>query len=279
MGATRRMRCVPSIVHVVHPAPTIAVVALSGALAAILRQQAGLAVPDLRMVLTVTAVFGSQVFTGALNDWADRDRDAIAQPSKPIPSGRVPPRAALTLAMLGLMLQVAASVPLGTPAFVLGLTASGSAAAYNLWLSRTPWSVVPYLVSFGLLPAWIAAGVAVPVERVLAACLLVGPFAAAAHLANTVRDFDADAAAGSRNLAQTLGRRWAFRLAWGLAMAVGITVGIAFAADGRLDPLVAGLGITGLAAVAQGIASPGRLWAGMLVAAVAWTAGWAFGSG
>lgn len=279
MDATRTIRSVPSIVRVVHPAPTIAVVALSGALAAILRQQAGLAVPDLRVVLTVTAVFGSQVFTGALNDWADRHRDAIAQPSKPIASGRVHPRAALTLAMFGLMVQVAASIPLGGTAFLLGLVASGSAAAYNLWLSRTPWSVLPYLVSFGLLPAWVAAGVAVPLERVLAACLLVGPFAAAAHLANTIRDFDVDEAVGSRNLAQTLGRRWGFRLAWALAMAVGLTVGIAFAADGRLDPLVGVLGIIGLAAVIQGIASPTRLWAGMLVAAVAWTAGWAFGSG
>ena len=269
----------PSIVRVVHPAPTIAVIALSGALTVILRQQAGLAVPDLRVLLTVTAVFGSQVFTGALNDWADRARDAIAQPSKPIPSGRIHPRTALTLALLGLMVQVGASVPLGWATLLLGLVASGSAAVYNLWLSRTPWSVLPYLVSFGLLPAWVAAGAAVPVERVLAACLLVGPFAAAAHLANTIRDFDADAAVGSRNLAQTLGREWAFRLAWGLAVAVGLAVGVAFAAGGRLDPLVAALGITGLAAVVQGIASPGRLWAGMLVAAVAWTAGWAVGSG
>ena len=278
MGAKRRMPSVLPFVRLVHPAPTIAVVALSAALAAILRDQAALALPDVRVVLTVTAVLGSQLFTGALNDWADRGRDAIAQPSKPIPTGLVTPRAALVMALLGLATQVAASLPLGSTALVVGLLASGSAAAYNLWLSRTPWSVVPYLVSFGLLPAWIAAGVAVPIERVLPACVLVGPFAAAAHLANTVRDFEADAAVGSRNLAQTLGRRWAFTFAWTLAMAVGITVGVVFAAGGRLDPVVTGLGVVGLASVIQGIAGPERLWLGMLVAAVAWTAGWAIGS-
>ena len=37
-------------------------------------------------------------------------------------------------------------------ALVLGLLAVGSALAYDLWLSRTVASFVPYLVSFGLLP-------------------------------------------------------------------------------------------------------------------------------
>jgi hypothetical protein len=35
------------------------------------------------------------------------------------------------------------------------------------------------------------------------------------------------------------------------------------------------LGVAGLGAVAQGIAGPQRLWAGMLVAAVCWTTSWA----
>jgi 1,4-dihydroxy-2-naphthoate octaprenyltransferase len=147
--------------------------------------------------------------------------------------------------------------------------------AYNLWLSRTPFSVVPYLVSFGILPLWIAAGVGVDLERVAAAPLLVGPFAAAAHLANTLRDFDADARLGSGNLAQALGRANAFRLAWGLSMAVGILVGGALLVGGAVTPATLGLGIVGLAGIAQGIAGPARLWAGMLVAAVSWTAAWA----
>jgi 4-hydroxybenzoate polyprenyltransferase len=270
---------VPPIVRLVHPAPTIAVVALSAALAGILRLQAATPVPDFRVILIVLAVLGSQILTGALNDWADRDRDRVAQPRKPIPSGLVGPKAALAVAALGAAIQVAASIPLGLAALLLGLAASASAVAYNLWLSRTPWSVLPYVISFGLLPPWVAAGVGVPIERVLAASLLVGPFAAAAHLANTLRDFEADAALASRSLAQVLGRRRAFSLAWALAMAVGVAVGIAFALGGSLDLPVLGLGLAGLVAVGQGIAGPGRLWGGMLVAAVAWTAAWALGSG
>jgi 4-hydroxybenzoate polyprenyltransferase len=270
---------VPPIVRLVHPAPTIAVVALSAALAGILRLQAATPLPDFRAILIVLAVLGSQILTGALNDWADRDRDRVAQPTKPIPSGLVEPNAALAVAALGAAIQVVASIPLGLAALLLGLAASASAVAYNLWLSRTPWSVLPYVISFGLLPPWVAAGVGVPIERVLAASVLVGPFAAAAHLANTLRDFEADAALSSRSLAQALGRRRAFALAWALAMAVGVAVGTAFALGGSLDQPVLLLGLAGLAAVGQGIAGPGRLWGGMLVAAVAWTAAWALGSG
>lgn len=266
------------LVRLIHPAPTVAVVTLSAALGAILSAQAGVAL-GWRLLLTTLAVLGSQVLTGALNDWADRDRDGLAQRSKPIAAGSVTPRSALALAGFGLALQVAASIPLGWPALVLGLVAAGSAVAYNLWLSRTPFSVVPYLVSFGLLPLWVAAGVGVPIERVAAAPLLVGPFAAAAHLANTLRDFDADAGVGSHNLAQTMGRRAAFALAWSMAMAVGIGVGISFVLGGKAGAPTTLLGVAGLLAVGQGIAGPHRLWIGMLAAAVCWTAAWALGTG
>lgn len=272
------MTVVVGLVRLIHPAPALAVIALSAALGTILSAQSGLPL-GVRLLLTTLAVAGSQILTGALNDWADRDRDALAQPKKPIPSGAASPRAALLVAAFGALLQVAASVPLGGLAMVLGLLASASAVAYNLVLSRTPLSVLPYLVSFGALPLWVAAGVGVELERVAAAPLLVGPFAAAAHLANTVRDFDVDARIGSRNLAQVLGRRMAFTLAWALAMAVGATVGIALLVGGPVAPAALGLGLAGLVAVALGIAGPERLWIGMLVAAVCWTAAWALATG
>jgi 4-hydroxybenzoate polyprenyltransferase len=268
------MRSVVGVVRLIHPAPAAAVVALSAALGAILAAQSG-AVPGWRLALTTLAVAGSQILTGALNDWADRDRDRVAQPSKPIPSGLVAPAVALVVAGAGAAIQLAASLPLGPLPLLLGATASASAVAYDLWLSRTPFSVVPYLVSFGLLPLWVAAGVGVDLGRVAAAPVIVGPFAAAAHLANTLRDFDVDARVGSRNLAQTLGRARAFRLAWGLVVGVGLGVGAALLVAGSVAPASLGLGVVGLGAVLQGIAGPQRLWAGMLVAAVCWTAAWA----
>ena len=268
-----------ALVRLVHPAPALAVVSLSAALAAILSVEAGASPFTGRVLLVTLSVLGSQIVTGATNDWADRERDAIAQPSKPIPAGEVAPSTALGVAGVGLLLQVGASLPLGTPAFLLGLVAVASAIAYDLWLSRTPASFVPYLVSFAALPLWIATGVGVPLERVAPAAAMVGPFAVAAHLANTLKDFDGDAAVRSRNLAQRLGRTRASALALALGLGVGIAAGIGLGVSGRLGLPSLLLGAVGLLAVVQGIGSAHRLWAGMLVAAVSWTAAWALATG
>jgi 4-hydroxybenzoate polyprenyltransferase len=266
-------------IRLVHPAPTAAVTALSGALGAILVLQAGSTIGE-AWALTVAAVLGSQVFTGATNDLVDRGRDeAAGRVDKPLAGGDISAEGALWVASIGLALQLAASLRLGTLPLALGAVATLSALAYNLWLSRTPLSVVPYLVSFGILPLWVAAGVGVPLERVVGAVPLVAPFAAAAHLVNVTRDHDLDAAAGSRSIAQVLGRERSLWLAYGLAMAVGIGIGAAFAIGGRITAGSLVLGLIGLGAVAQGAGSPRRLWYGMLLAAVCWTAAWAMSTG
>lgn len=265
--------------RLIHLAPSVAVTALSAVLGGVLLSQAGEVIGE-RWWVTVLAVAGSQVFVGSTNDIVDRARDVAAGRSdKPLAAGDLSVGGALWVASLGLGVQLAASLRLGTLPLLLGLAAVASALTYNFWLSRTPFSVLPYILSFGLLPLWVAAGVGIPLERVALTPLLVAPFAAAGHLANAVRDFDADAALGSRNLAQVLGRRVAFFLAWGLAMAVGAAVGVAFAVGNRLDPVGAALGLAGLVAVAQGIGGPTRLWGGLLIAAVLWTAAWAIASG
>ncbi|HLE88650.1 MAG TPA: UbiA family prenyltransferase [Candidatus Limnocylindria bacterium] len=268
----------PAAVRLIHPAPAGAVVLLSAALGAILSTQAGLPLGE-RWLLVILSVAGSQIFTGATNDIADRERDATARPEKPLPAGGLSLSGALWVASAGLALQLVTSWRLGGLPLALGAAASGSALAYNLALSRTPLSPLPYLVSFGLLPAWIAAGIGVPLERVLPAIPLLAPFAIAAHLANTLRDFEVDAAGGSRSLAQVLGRDASQRLAVGLALAVGLGFGVALLAGGRGTAPTIGLGVVGLVAVAQGLTGARRLWYGLLVAAVCWTAAWALSTG
>jgi 4-hydroxybenzoate polyprenyltransferase len=262
-----------AIVRLIHPAPAGAVVGLSAVLAAIIGLQVG--APGWRIALVVLAVAGSQIATGAMNDWADRDRDLAARPEKPIPNGELTPGTALEVAGLGIALQLAASIPLGPLPTLLGAVAVASALLYDLWLSRTPLSVLPYLVSFGVLPAWIASGVGAPLERVLPVIPLVAPFAVAAHLANTLRDWDADAAYGSRSLAQVIGRPASLALALVLAIGVGMVVAAVLAASGRLGPIAGVLGVIGLVAVTQGIRGARALWYGILLAAVAWSAAWA----
>jgi len=272
------MRPMPAAIRLIHPAPALAVVIVTAALGAILASQAGVPIGE-RWLLTVLAVAGSQVFTGATNDIADRFRDATVRPEKPLPAGELSLNAAAWIASIGLAVQLVASLRTGTLPLALGVLASGSALAYNLFLSRTPLSPLPYLISFGLLPVWIAAGIGIPIERVLPAIPLVAPFAMAAHLANTLRDFEADAAGASRSLAQVLGRRASRLLAAGLTLAVGLGVGGALLVGGRATPASVGLGVTGLVAVALGTSTERRLWYGILLAAVCWTAAWALSTG
>lgn len=74
----------------------------------------------------------------ALNDWADRDIDAVERPHRPLPSGRIAPGAALTaasgLTAAGLALAAAA----GRPALATATALAGAVWAYDLHLKNTP---------------------------------------------------------------------------------------------------------------------------------------------
>ena len=264
--------------RVIHPAPALAVTLVAAALVGILSLQAD-APLDVRAALIVASVAAAQVATGAINDWVDRDRDRRAGRNKPIADGELDARTALGLGIGALAVQLGTSAMLGPGTLALAAAVSASAQLYNLVLSRTPLSVLPYLVSFGLLPAWIASAIDVPLERVLAASALALPLAAAAHLANALMDFGPDAAEGSRDLAQVLGRGPSRLLAAGLALAAGIGVVLGFAAEAPAQPASVGLGALGIVAVAQGVGDDRRLWYGLLVAAVLWTVAWAVSSG
>ncbi|MGW7199970.1 SCO3242 family prenyltransferase [Streptomyces chryseus] len=74
----------------------------------------------------------------ALNDWADRAEDAVDRPHRPIPSGRVTPRAALAasgaLTAAGLALAAGA----GRPALAVASGLAATIWAYDLRLKHTP---------------------------------------------------------------------------------------------------------------------------------------------
>ncbi len=263
----------PPLIRVIHPAPAAAVVLLSCALALIL--DAGAGFDGGHIALVVLAVTGSQLLTGALNDWADRDRDAATGQAKPIPAGMVTPRTALRIAGAGALLQLAASLALGPAFLALGAVAATSAVAYDLLLSRSPASFVPYLVSFGILPLWIATGVGAPADRVVAAMPLAAAFAVAAHLANTLRDWKLDVAAGSRSVAHVLGRHRSRHVASAITFLVGVGVGAAVILGERGNGPAAAAWTVGIAAVVIGGTAERALWPGQLIAAVAWTVAWA----
>jgi UbiA prenyltransferase family len=75
----------------------------------------------------------------ALNDWADREVDALERPARPIPSGRVTPTAALAVAagLTGAGLGIAAAAG-GRRALAVAAPLTAAVWSYDLWLKRTP---------------------------------------------------------------------------------------------------------------------------------------------
>ncbi|MFG3496865.1 SCO3242 family prenyltransferase [Streptomyces sp. NPDC047928] len=104
--------------------------ALAGATAAGLR-------PDRNTALAIGASLCLYEAGMALNDWADRDEDAADRPHRPLPSGRITPRAALTASAA----LTATGLALAARAGRAPLTVAGALAtavwAYDLGLKHT----------------------------------------------------------------------------------------------------------------------------------------------
>ncbi|HSK28241.1 MAG TPA: UbiA family prenyltransferase, partial [Jiangellales bacterium] len=87
----------------------------------------------------------------ALNDYADRDLDAVERPERPIPSGRVSPRLALGLAAgltaVGVAVAGAAG---GRPALRTGLPLAAAVWTYDLVAKRGPAGPVVMSTARGL---------------------------------------------------------------------------------------------------------------------------------
>ncbi len=156
----------------------------------------------------------------AANDWCDRKVDAINEPHRPIPSGRIPGRWGLwiALAMSVLSLFVGWQLgPWGFAATVVGVLAAWAYSAEPVRLKRSGWWG-PGLVgiSYETLP-WITGAVVLsagaPDLRIVLVAVLYG---IGAHGIMTLNDFKAlegDRQMGVNSLPVTLGPRKAAQVA------------------------------------------------------------------
>jgi protoheme IX farnesyltransferase len=190
-----------SLFRACHPEPTIAVTVIAALLAW------GVGHPPTGVVTVTLTVATSQLATGWLNDALDAPRDAHAgRADKPAANGEVSRptigRAAL-LAALATPLIAATGAP--APAVLLATLGLLSALLYDWPLKSTAFSVLPYAISFGALPAFIVSalpGAPAPPAWLVTAGALLG---AGAHFANALPDLDADARTGVRGLPHRLG--------------------------------------------------------------------------
>jgi 4-hydroxybenzoate polyprenyltransferase len=152
------------------------------------------------------AVGATQLSVGWVNDWLDAPRDRVAgRGDKPIATGAVGRR---TVGVAGLVASLAVpflALPFGLRPTLILSVAGVSALLYDWPLKSTVFSVVPYLVTFGLLPAFVITalpGDPPPPAWLIAAGALLG---GGAHFANVLPDLDDDAATGVHGLPHRLG--------------------------------------------------------------------------
>ena len=175
------------------------------------------------LVLGLGVVLAGPVVCGmsqAANDWCDRHVDAINEPNRPIPSGRIPGRWGLWIALVMSIFAALLGLALGPWGFGATLVAIAAAWAYSvepIRLKRSGWWG-PGLVglSYESLPWFTGAAVlsaGAPSWPIVIVALLYG---IGAHGIMTLNDFKAlegDRQMGVNSLPVTLGPERAAKLA------------------------------------------------------------------
>ncbi len=170
----------------------------------------------------------------AVNDWFDRHVDAINEPNRPIPSGRIPGNWGLRIAIIGTVLSLFVSWAAGLWVFAgtcLGLVCAWIYSAPPLRLKADGWWG-PALVALtyeGLTWFTGASVMQGSLPRV-AVLVTLGLYSLGAHGIMTLNDFKAiegDTATGVRSLPVVLGVRKAALLACAvMATPQAIVVGL-----------------------------------------------------
>ena len=156
----------------------------------------------------------------AVNDWFDRDVDAINEPNRPIPSGRIPGRWGLYVAYAWTALSLAVATLLGPAGFVASVIGLALAWAYSAPPLRLKmngwWGNTAVAACYEGLPWFTGAAImaaAVPDWRVITIAAL---YSVGAHGIMTLNDFksiEGDTRMGIQSIPVQLGAGNAAKLA------------------------------------------------------------------
>lgn len=167
----------------------------------------------------------------AVNDWFDRHVDAINEPGRPIPSGRIGGRWGLYIALIGTVLSAGVALALGIWVFVAGLVGLALAWAYSAppFRFKTSGWTGPAVVGFtyeGL--SWFTGAAvmlgALPSYQVL---IVLSLYSIGAHGIMTLNDFKAvegDRETGLKSLPVTMGVSGAAKYACAIMAAAQVAV-------------------------------------------------------
>ena len=176
---------------------------------------AGLPMGGRWLVVAAGVALAGPLVTGtsqAANDWFDRHVDAINEPGRPIPSGRVPGRAGLWIAFAWTALSLLVAATLGRWAFgaaVIGLALAWAYSAPPVRLKQNGWwGNLACAACYEGLPWFTGAAImagALPSPHIVLAAFL---YSAGAHGIMTLNDFksvEGDRLTGIRSLPVILG--------------------------------------------------------------------------
>ena len=240
-----------------HPGPTVSVTVL----ALVIGVAVGL--PPFEIVILGFVILTGQASIGLSNDWLDAERDrAVGRRDKPVALGLVRTETVRAWAVGTAVASMAASVLLGPSAAIVNIVFLASAWSYNLGLKGTPFSVVPYLVSFGLLPLIVTFSLPDAAPAAWWAIGMGALLGAAAHFANVLPDLDDDRRTGIRGLPHRLGRTASGFLVCGCLVAASALAVVGLDDEVRWVGwivLAATTGIAAVCAVLLSTRSPTRL--------------------
>ena len=141
----------------------------------------------------------------AINDYYDREIDAINEPKRPIPSGRISPQSAVIFTVALSVLGLASSWQISMGAFIIAVFGWAVMMAYSMWGKRTGFLgnlMVSSCISLPFIYGGLISG------KILASL----SFSLLAFLSNTGReitkgivDIQGDKSAGVRTIAVTRG--------------------------------------------------------------------------
>jgi 4-hydroxybenzoate polyprenyltransferase len=200
-----------------HPGPSVAVTIITVGLGL------GAGLDAERLVFLGLAMLVGQLSVGLSNDWIDAERDsAVGRKDKPIALGWISAPVVRNAALVCAVLMILFAVPLGWKAELVLVLAVAAAWIYNAGVKKTVFSIVPYLVGFGALPAIATLARPVPAAPALWALGVGALLGGAAHFANTLPDLDDDAATGVAGLPQRIGRGAASALTYAILLGASV---------------------------------------------------------
>ncbi len=181
----------------------------------------------------------------AVNDWFDRHVDALNEPNRPIPSGRIPGRWGLIIAVVWTIASLALGAALGETvlaATVVGLALAWAYSAPPLRLKQNGWyGNAAVAISYEGLAWFTGAAVMLATWPDWRIVLLGALYSVGAHGIMTLNDFksvDGDRQMGVRSLPAMLGTDRAAQLAcWVMALPQVVVIALLVAWDRPLHAI------------------------------------------